>query len=73
MAKIKAIFTRQANTLDIWFDDPEKEAYCSETGEDIVLKKDKAGKVIGLEIFNFLAKKKMRPRLSKVPVDVSVY
>lgn len=36
-------------TLDILFDDPEKEAVCEEVEEGIILKKDKNGKVIGIE------------------------
>ncbi|MFH0712938.1 MAG: DUF2283 domain-containing protein [Candidatus Micrarchaeota archaeon] len=52
MEKIKIIFNKAANTLDIWFDDPSKEAMCEETGEELILKKDKNGNVIGVEKLN---------------------
>ncbi len=39
--------------IDIWFDDSEKEAVCEEVGEGIILKKDKNGKVIGIEVLYF--------------------
>lgn len=65
MEKIKVILNRESNTLDIWFDDPEKEFICEETGEEVVLKKDKDNRVIGFEKLNLLADKKMN-----VPVEV---
>ncbi|WP_456324358.1 DUF2283 domain-containing protein [Desulfonauticus submarinus] len=40
-------------TLDIWFDDPKKEFICEEVGDRIILKKDKNGKVIGIEVLYF--------------------
>jgi uncharacterized protein YuzE len=35
--------------MDIWFGDPADEYICEEAGEGIILKKDKEGKVIGIE------------------------
>ena len=40
------------NTLDVWFDDPEKEWVSEETGDDVILKKDRNGRVIGFEKLN---------------------
>lgn len=40
MEKIKVILNRESNTLDVWFDDTEKEFICEETGEEVILKKD---------------------------------
>ena len=40
MEKIRVIFNRNVNTLDVWFGDPEKEFISEETGEEIILKKD---------------------------------
>lgn len=65
MEKIKVILNRESNTLDVWFDDPEKEFICEETGEDVILKKDKDNRVIGFEKLNLLAEKKVN-----VPVEV---
>jgi len=55
MEKIKIFYDKQGNTLNVWFDDPEKEFICEETGEEVILVKDKEGKVIGFERLNFLS------------------
>ena len=65
MEKIKVIFNRESNTLDVWFDDAEKEFICEETGEEVILKKDKDNKVIGFEKLNLFANTKMN-----VPIEV---
>ncbi len=57
MEKIKIIFNKKANTLDVWFNDPEKESICKETGEEVILKKDKENRVIGFEKLNLSLKK----------------
>jgi len=57
MEKIRVIFNRNVNTLDVWFDDPEKEFISEETGEEIILKKGKKGRVIGFEKLNVLVNK----------------
>ena len=66
MEKIKVILNRESNTLDVWFDNPEKEFICEETGEGIVLKKDKNNKVIGFEKLNLLVDKN-----ANIPVEVT--
>lgn len=66
MEKIKVILNRESNTLDVWFDNPEKEFICEETGEEIVLKKDKNNKVIGFEKLNLLVDKNVN-----IPVEVT--
>jgi hypothetical protein len=53
MEKIKVILNRESNTLDVWFDDVEKEFICEETGEEVILKKDKDNRVIGFGIVPF--------------------
>ncbi|MBE0523992.1 MAG: DUF2283 domain-containing protein [Methanosarcinales archaeon] len=65
MDKIKVIFNRESNTLDVWFDDAEKEFICEETGEEIILKKDKDNKVIGFEKLNLLTDK-----TGNIPIEV---
>ena len=57
MEKIRIFYDKDGNTLNVWFDNPEKEYICEETGEEIVMVKDKAGKVIGFERLNFLPAK----------------
>ena len=65
MEKIKVILNRESNTLDVWFDDAEKEFICEETGDEVILKKDKCNKVIGFEKLNLFANNK-----ANIPIEV---
>ena len=53
MARVKVYYDRQGNTLTVWFDDPQLEHVCEETGDEVVLMKDRSGRVIGFEKLNF--------------------
>ena len=53
MAEVKVFYDRKGNTLTVWFYDPEEEYICEETGEEILLMKDKTGRVIGFEKLNY--------------------
>lgn len=53
MAQIKVFYDRAGNTLTVWFGDPQDEYVCEETGDEVVLMKDRAGHVIGFERLNF--------------------
>ena len=55
MAQVKVYYDREGNTLTVWFGEPANEYVAEETGEEIVLMKDKDGKVIGFEKLNFTA------------------
>lgn len=55
MAEIKVYYDRAGNSLTVWFGKPQDEYICEETGDEVVLMKDKAGQVIGFEKMNFLA------------------
>ena len=68
MEKIRVIFNRNVNTLDVWFDDPEKEFVSEETGEEIILKKDKKGRVIGFEKLNVVVDKNIPVPLEMLSV-----
>jgi uncharacterized protein YuzE len=46
-------YDKIGNTLTVWFDDPTKEDVSEETGEEVILMKDKQGRVIGFEKLNF--------------------
>lgn len=63
MEKIKIIYDREGNTLNVWFTDPEKEYTCEETGEEVILIKDRQGRVIGFEKLNFLPQPKIQQEL----------
>lgn len=54
MAQVKVYYDQGGNTLTVWFGNPQDEAVAEETGDEIVLMKDKAGQVIGFEKLNFL-------------------
>ena len=49
MDKVVVHYHKETDTMDIWFGNPEDEYICEEAGEGIILKKDKDGKVIGIE------------------------
>lgn len=55
MIHIKVYYDREGNTLTVWFGNPTEEYVAEETGEEIVLMKDRDGKVIGFEKLNFAA------------------
>jgi hypothetical protein len=57
MEKVRVYFDRQGNALTVWFDDPKKEYRCQETDDDVILVKDRRGRVIGFERLNFLTSK----------------
>jgi uncharacterized protein YuzE len=53
MAQVKVYYDKIGNTLTVWFDDPKKEHTSEETGEEVILMKDKEGRVTGFEKLNF--------------------
>jgi uncharacterized protein YuzE len=53
MAQVKVFYDQVGNTLTVWFDDPQKEYICEETGDEVILMKDNEGQVIGFEKLNF--------------------
>jgi len=60
MEKMTLYFDREGNTLSVWFDDPKKEHMCEESDDDVVLVKDRKGRVIGFERLNFLSPKQLQ-------------
>jgi uncharacterized protein YuzE len=69
--KVRVYYDRTGNTLTVWFDDPRKESICEEIGDDVVLMKDRRGRVIGFERLNYLSRKQ-RGEGAKVPVEVQM-
>ena len=53
MAEVKLYYDKEGNTLTVWFSDPKEEYICEETGEEVILMKDKSGRVIGFEKLNY--------------------
>ena len=70
MDKVRVYFDREGNTLTVWFDDPAKEATCEEVGDDVVLMKNRRGRVIGFERLNHLSQKKLAQG-GGMPVEVA--
>ena len=53
MAQVKVYYDKVGNTLTVWFGDSQNEYLCEETGDEIILMKDKSGEVIGFEKLNY--------------------
>lgn len=53
MENLKVYYDETGKTLTVWFDEPSKEFLVEETEEEVLLIKDKDGKVIGFERLNF--------------------
>jgi hypothetical protein len=52
MAQVKPFYDHVGNTLTVGFDNPQDEYICEETGDEVVLMKDKSRRVIGFEKLN---------------------
>jgi uncharacterized protein YuzE len=68
MEKLRVYYDREGNTLSVWFDDPKKEHVCEESDDDVVLVKDRQGRVIGFERLNYLSAKQLKEGAS-IPVE----
>ena len=50
---LKIYYDADGKTLTVWFDDPINEFIAEETGEEVIIIKDRNNKVIGFERLNF--------------------
>jgi hypothetical protein len=57
LAQVKVYYDQVGNTLTVWFGDPQEEYVAEETGDEVILMKNKAGQVIGFEKLNFVVGK----------------
>ena len=55
MGKIKVVHDTVGGTLTIWLDDLTTEHVCEETTEEVIVMKDKTGRVIGFELLHYHA------------------
>ncbi len=55
MEKVKVYYDKEGNTLTVWFGDSSEEYICEETGDEIILMKDKSGNVLGFEKLNYMS------------------
>ena len=60
MAQVRVYYDQAGNTLTVWFGDPKDKTVAEETGEEVVLMKDKNGNVIGFEKLNYSLPKSSR-------------
>jgi hypothetical protein len=72
MAQVKVFYDEVGNTLTVWFGDPATEYVCEETGEEIILMKDRMGNVIGFEKLNYLADKPLSFQVAFETVAASI-
>jgi len=70
MAEVKVYYDRAGNTLTVWFGNSQDEFICEETGDEVVLMKDKSGRVIGFEKLNFLSAAPQPMRVAFEAADV---
>ena len=68
--KIRIYYDTTGNTLNVWFDDPKKDYVSEEAGDDVILNKDRRGRVIGFEKLNFSARDQ---RPLSLPVESQVF
>ena len=61
MEKIRVYHDKQGRTLSVWFDDPSTEHLCEEVADDVILVKDRQGRVIGFERLNYLTRNNCSP------------
>lgn len=54
MAEVKVYYDQVGNTLTVWFGNPQEEYTCEETGDEVILMKDRKGEVIGFEKLNYI-------------------
>ena len=71
MDKVTVYYDRTGNTLTVWFGNPSKEWVCEEIGDDVVLMKDRRGRVIGFERLNYSSRKR-QDKTGNIPVEVHV-
>lgn len=65
MKTLRIYYFKETDSMDIWFDQPTKEYIGDEVNDHILLKKDKEGNVIGIEIISLST-------LAKTPLEVPV-
>ena len=53
MDSLKIYYDEVGKTLTVWFDDPSQEFLAEETEAEVILIKNKAGRVIGFERLNY--------------------
>jgi len=71
MERVRVYYDRAGNSLTVWLQDPAREHVCEEIGDDVILMKDRRGRVIGFERLNYLSKRQQASQ-ETVPVEVQL-
>ena len=71
MDTVKVFYDETGNTLTVWFGNPQDEHVCEETGDEVILMKDKTGKVIGFEKLNVSSAKPTHLRVAFETIGAS--
>ncbi len=69
MEKLTIYYDREGNSLSVWFDDPKHEHICEEADDDMILIKDRRGRVIGFERLNYLSARQRKEGVN-LPLEV---
>ena len=71
MEEIKVYYDRTGETLTVWFGNPQDEYICEETGEEVVLMKDRHGNVIGFEklFFSVPSSERLQFSFEELPTE----
>ena len=68
MAEVKVFHDREGQTVTVWFTDPKQEFVAEETGDEVVLMKERSGRVIGFEKLHFSVPESDSLRVAFEPV-----
>ena len=64
MANLNIFHDPTGHTLTVWFGAPQSEYVCEETGDEVILMKDRQGRVIGFERLNYAPGSKLPIQLA---------
>jgi uncharacterized protein YuzE len=68
--RLRIYYFKKTDSLDLWFDELEKEELSEEIDDIVLLKKDKDGTVIGLELISLAS---LRNKPVEIPVsDIAI-
>lgn len=70
MAEVKIYYDKIGKTLTVWFSHPNEEYICEETGDEVILMKNKSGVVIGFEKLNYSLPKSVNPSANYKPAMI---
>ena len=70
MDTIKITYDNIGNTLDIWFTKPSKNIICDDLDNDTIVKRDLDGKIVGIEILNYIKNKQVS--VDSIPLELTL-